>query len=129
MRYLNNPSNIRYCAINHWKGLAGSDNGFCKFDTLELGCRALVVLLRSYIRKGYDTPEKIINRFAPPSENNTCNYISYVCKFISPTMDSKTIITYKSYEFYMLCSAICMFETSTSLSSFYFNTITKNFKL
>lgn len=129
MRYKNNPANIRYAAVNHWKGLEGSDNGFCQFESLELGCRALVVLLRGYIKKGYDTPEKIIKRFAPPVENDTFRYIRFVCGFISPNITPMSTIIYKSYTFNMLCSAICYFETLTHLSSFYFNDIIKNYKL
>ena len=49
MRYKNNPANIRFNKKNNWLGQIGSDNGFCVFDTLEHGLRALIVLLRNYI--------------------------------------------------------------------------------
>lgn len=75
---LNNPLNIRYSPMNSWLGQIGEEKGFCKFDTLEHGYRAALVLLGNYQRKGYDTISKIISRWAPLSENNTEAYIAYV---------------------------------------------------
>lgn len=74
---INNPLNIRFSIMNTWKGQIGFEKGFCKFDTLEHGFRAALVLLCNYHRKGYDSVEKIVTRWAPPSENNTKAYITY----------------------------------------------------
>lgn len=127
MRYLNNPANIRYSYINKWKGQLHPDNGFCTFESLDYGLRALVVLLRGYIKRGFDTPEKIISRFAPSSENNTDNYIRFVCQFLH--IESDTKIKYNSNLFYFLCVAICKFETNTIIGALDIVLIIKTFKL
>lgn len=127
MRYLNNPSNIRYNRLNKWKGLLGVDNGFCTFESLDYGLRALVVLLRGYIKRGFDTPEKIISRFAPSSENDTDIYLRFVCQFLH--IESDTKIKYNSNLFYFLCVAICKFETNTIIGGLDIVLIIKTFKL
>lgn len=73
-----NPLNIRYSRRNMWKGQLGNSHGFCSFISMEYGCRAALVLLRSYIRRGFNTIELIVNRWAPPTENNTEKYIDFV---------------------------------------------------
>lgn len=116
MKYRNNPANIRYSSRNKWIGLIGQSNGFCLFDTFHHGLRALVVLMRRYIND-YDcrTVEKIICRFAPPSENNTRNYVRYVSGvLVRSGLDTDSIQFDERYVF-LLCSSICMMESSTVL--------------
>lgn len=58
------------------------DRSFCQFSELKYGWRAAFYILRKYIEKYQcNTIEKIINRWAPPSENNTVNYIALVCRY------------------------------------------------
>lgn len=73
-----NPLNIRFSPMNSWKGQIGDRKGFCQFDTFYNGCRAALVLLSNYVRKGYATVPQIIARWAPTSENNTKVYIGAV---------------------------------------------------
>lgn len=73
-----NPLNIRFSPMNDWRGQIGCRKGFCQFDSFYNGCRAAMVLLCNYIRKGYDTVPEIISRWAPASENNTKAYINTV---------------------------------------------------
>lgn len=55
------------------------DRTFCQFQTLEHGWRAAFLLLKKYINNyGLCTIEKMIQRWAPPSENATRNYINDV---------------------------------------------------
>lgn len=69
-----------------WKGLRQeqTDSRFCQFVSMKYGWRAALITLRSYItglngkRQPRDTIEKIITRWAPPSENDTENYIKCV---------------------------------------------------
>jgi hypothetical protein len=57
------------------------DAGFCIFDTPENGIRALAKVLRTYqMKHGLCEVETIIDRWAPPEENNTKAYVSAVCK-------------------------------------------------
>lgn len=76
---LNNPFNIRHGS--NWQGLAADqpDPDFCKFVDMKYGIRAGVILLRNYGSKyGLDTVAGIVNRWAPPSENDTAAYIADV---------------------------------------------------
>lgn len=79
----NNPLNIRHGSP--WQGLRTeqTDKEFCQFVSLEYGFRAAFKVIFTYLSKfpRIDTVEKIINRWAPPSENNTEEYILSVCKF------------------------------------------------
>lgn len=76
----NNPGNIR-STNDKWLGKIGQDSrGFVVFDTLPHGYRALYKLLMGYIGKGYNTIDKIINKWAPPTENDTETYINNVVK-------------------------------------------------
>lgn len=77
----NNPGNIRLSA-QRWQGQkpAQADTDFVEFDAPVMGLRALMKLLLGYqLRHGLDTVESILNRFAPPHENATDNYIHAVC--------------------------------------------------
>ncbi|AUX83622.1 internal virion protein with endolysin domain [Escherichia phage YZ1] len=73
----NNPGNIRV-SKDQWEGMTGDDGSFVTFDSPESGVRALGKNLLSYGRQGYDSIEKIINRWAPPNENDTKAYIDSV---------------------------------------------------
>lgn len=77
-----NPLNIRYAARNRWIGLdpvRPNVRGFCRFVSVAHGFRAAIVLLKNYIRRGCNTPRRIIARWAPPSENRTALYVAAVC--------------------------------------------------
>ena len=76
----NNPLNIRI-SNNNWKGkvVPSKDPMFETFESMEYGIRAAFIIIRNYIKKyNLKTVGKIIQRFAPPTENNLLNYISYV---------------------------------------------------
>ena len=78
----NNPLNIRYNAANNWQGkvLPNTDGAFEQFENIAYGYRAAFVLLRNYIKDGYNTIAQIIGRWAPATENNTDGYINRVCQ-------------------------------------------------
>ncbi|MDI7549268.1 hypothetical protein QLY96_20230 [Cronobacter sakazakii] len=76
----NNPGNLEASDSNPWQGQTGSDGRFAKFETPEHGIRALGRNLISYQKQGIDTVNDIINRWAPPEDNNdTASYIQAVC--------------------------------------------------
>ena len=79
----NNPLNIRRVAGTKWKGQAAEqrDKSFVQFESIEYGLRAAFCLLETYRRK-YKAVciEDIINRWAPPSENDTRKYVETVCR-------------------------------------------------
>ena len=76
----NNPLNIRYNQRNQWIGQIGEENGFCVFETPELGFRAAFLILKKYGRKGFNTLPRIIERWAPYIENPTASYIEFIAK-------------------------------------------------
>jgi len=79
----NNPLNIRR-GKDQWKGLRAQqqDAQFCQFETLEYGWRAAFYLLTRTYYHQYRlwTIRQIVNRWAPPNENNTRAYIDNVCR-------------------------------------------------
>lgn len=81
----NNPGNIRV-SQNAWKGkIVGAqkkDKVFEEFVSMAYGYRALLINVRTYIRRdGINTIRGIITRWAPPEDrNNTEGYIKAVCK-------------------------------------------------
>jgi hypothetical protein len=77
---INNPGNIeKTTGLNKWRGEYTCDRArFACFDTMPNGYRAMFVLLRNYINDGYNTITKILNRWAPPFENDTAAYIKNV---------------------------------------------------
>ena len=77
-----NPGNIRITK-DKWQGLRPqqTDKSFFHFTEMKWGYRALIITLQNYHRRhGCRTIADYINRWAPPSENNTGGYISRVCK-------------------------------------------------
>ncbi len=71
-----NPGNIRLG--ESWLGLRmkQTDPDFCQFTSMIYGCRALLKLLRTYVEKrGCTTIRKVVERWAPPSENDTTSYV------------------------------------------------------
>jgi len=79
----NNPGNIRI-GSSAWMGKIpisqNTDGSFEQFTTWIYGVRAMTKLVRNYILDGHNTINKIINRYAPPIENNTNHYISEMVK-------------------------------------------------
>ena len=78
----NNPFNIRKSA-DKWVGLADlqTDPAFCTFEDPAYGIRAgVVILLKYFDRYGLNTVHAILNRFAPPVENDTGAYAYDVAK-------------------------------------------------
>lgn len=77
----NNVLNIRASKSFSWAGQTGATRGFCDFEGIEMCRRAgLYLLMRSYRRAGVVKLEEVIKRWAPPTENNTSNYVDFVCK-------------------------------------------------
>ena len=77
----NNVLNIRTSSSFSWVGQNGSTKGFCNFEGIEMCRRAgLYLLMRSYRRAGVVKLAEVIKRWAPPTENNTSNYVDFVCK-------------------------------------------------
>jgi hypothetical protein len=79
-----NPGNIK---DGPWAqaqpGYIGSDGTFAKFAPGAGAAAQERLLAENYVAKGFDTPAKIINRYAPAGENSGAsisNYIGYVSR-------------------------------------------------
>ena len=93
----NNPFNLE--KGDKWQGLAlpsemtieqKKEKRFCVFKDPTWGIRAGARVLITYQDKhDLDTIEKIMNRFAPPSENDTDSYAAAVARAIGVTVDTK----------------------------------------
>lgn len=79
----NNPGNIRDGTFaQSLPGYVGSNKGFAVFDSVNSGFNALNNLLQNYWNKGLRSVNDIINRWAPPNENNTGNYVNTVSNWL-----------------------------------------------
>jgi hypothetical protein len=59
----------------------GAAGPFVRFSSLAYGLRAAFCILDTYRRKYQDVcVEDIINRWAPPSDNDTRKYVETVCR-------------------------------------------------
>lgn len=93
----NNPGNIEWGSP--WQGLKKrtvNSGRFCEFESPAWGIRAIAVLLITYYDKRkardgskIDTIREVIERWAPPSENNTSAYARAVSNLLGVTPDSK----------------------------------------
>ncbi|EML8439949.1 hypothetical protein WAB32_003313 [Salmonella enterica subsp. enterica serovar Newport] len=109
----NNPGNLEYSKTNPWVGQTGDDGRFAKFETPEHGIRALGRNLLSYQRQGIDTVNDIINRWAPPSDNNdTAAYIKAVCAQLGVT-ENQPLDASNPDTLQALCAAIIKHENGT----------------
>jgi hypothetical protein len=82
----NNPGNIERTGVP-WIGedrtpaARASEHRFCVFKSPEYGFRALVRVLLTYQRKyRLRTVAQMIDRWAPPVENNTGSYVREVAR-------------------------------------------------
>ena len=85
----NNPLNIRHSA-DQWEGAAETqtDKAFVQFKSMAYGYRAAWRTLHTYYKRLKDqkkhfTVENIIHRWAPPTENDTKQYIRTVLSLTS----------------------------------------------
>lgn len=79
-----NPGNIRRTkrqGVYRGERERVTDPDFREFVTMEWGYRAMFVLLNTYqYRYGLRTIKQMIQRWAPPSENNTRLYVDFVSR-------------------------------------------------
>lgn len=107
----NNPGNIRKSHAV-WQGLRKiqDDPEFCQFETPTDGIRCIMKIIMSYGRNhGLNTVRQIINRWAPPNENDTGAYINAVCDSLGVAADD-VIDTEKSGVLVALARAIVRHE-------------------
>lgn len=97
-----NPGNIDRNNIK-WKGMSPDQSGdsrFVVFTDSVWGIRALARVLLTYSRvypqdtpQDIDTVREIINRWAPPVENNTGSYVNAVANAVGAGPDDEIDVT------------------------------------
>lgn len=85
----NNPGNLNYAGQAGATLEDGSGARFAKFGSTAEGVSALARQLQRYGERGLDTVSKIINKYAPSSENNTQAYIDALSKRLGVSGDQK----------------------------------------
>lgn len=83
----NNPLNLERGA--DWDGLTviPMDVRFASFVSPAFGFRAAYITLIQYLKRGDDTIEKIINKWAPSHENDSKNYAEFVANKMGVDVD------------------------------------------
>lgn len=93
-----NPGNIRR-TYERWEGMAfdqSKDAEFVVFNAPIYGLRALMIVLRNYQKRhNLRTIDAIINRWAPPVENDTTGYVWHVSKVMRVDPDTELTLTDK----------------------------------
>jgi hypothetical protein len=109
----NNPGNMRYNPA--FKGVTGKDSrGFAIFKTHYHGLRAMRILLQNYVKKGFNTIDKIINRYAPAADQNKPDiYAAFVSQKTGIARD--TIL--KADQVEKLIPAMVQMETGKTVSA------------
>ena len=109
----NNPGNIRF-GKSVWLGsVKGSDPAFVTFSEMRYGVRAMALLLLHYQKHyGDKTIRQLINRWAPPVENDTGAYVNHVA-LICDAQPSAPYDLMLSDNLFYLVSAIILHENGT----------------
>lgn len=96
----NNPGNIRWGSP--WQGLVKNgklqDASFCLFTDAAYGIRAIAATLITYYDKRkakdgskIDSIREVIERWAPPNENDTPAYANQIARVLQVSPDSETL--------------------------------------
>lgn len=85
----NNPGNLNFAGQSGAVLEGGKNARFAKFGSTAEGVSALAKQLNRYGERGLDTIKKIINTYAPSSENNTQAYIDALSKRLGVSGDQK----------------------------------------
>jgi len=105
----NNPLNIRHNKDKFQGEVTGTDKSFKTFSCLPYGYRAGFVILHTYLMHGTNTIEKIVSRWAPPSENDTAKYITTV-EMYSGISRHKELTVSDGSDYILIVSAMSFME-------------------
>lgn len=104
----NNPLNLRI-SKNAWIGILTSQDGvFEYFQNNFFGYRAAYLCLKKHHNRGCDTIAKLINKWAPPVENNTNAYIEFVSEQMG--IDANVKLQWSYDVVFLLMYYMCVFE-------------------
>ena len=127
------PSGVTYAVFNKNFGniknkgkiyngeISANESTYKKFRTWQYGAAALIAHVQRYIKGVFvgklDTISLIINTYAPPSENNTAYYISFVERETGINRNTKLNANDKE-TMWKICDAIAKMEDRTAAKNF-----------
>ena len=103
----NNPGNLRFVGQ---KGATQGEGGFARFSSPEAGYKALQAQIKLDASRGH-TLQSFINKYAPPSENNTSQYLSQISQKLGLKPNTKI----STIDLNKLASLIAQKESSTKI--------------
>jgi hypothetical protein len=81
-----NPFDLEHAGIP-WQGMTGTDGPFCVFADDAHGLRAgFRDLHTAWLRDGKRNIAAIVTAYAPPSENDTADYVAHVGSSMTETL-------------------------------------------
>jgi hypothetical protein len=108
-----NPGNIRRSDVVYKGERESSDYSFKQFTSMAYGFRALFVLLRTYeVIYHLNTLQSMLNRYAPPTENDTTSYVAFVSGR-TRIADISTIDTLNAKQMIPIATAIARMENGS----------------
>lgn len=108
-----NPGNIRNSSVRYLGEKESTDIAYKQFESMAWGFRAMFVLLHTYqVRYGLKTLQQMIERYAPPSENDTTGYVSYITRR-TRIADISTVDTHSEKQMIPLVTAMAVMENGT----------------
>ena len=121
----NNPFNLKKGST--WKGErpAQSDPTFEEFTSMEMGIRAGLKLIRNHVtgfdgkRKPMNSIAKLIAVWAPPTENNTVEYVRTVSR-LSGIPKTRTIFPDDRRSLLAIAKAMTRVECGVDIPMSYF---------
>jgi len=110
----NNPGNIRKGSKKIWLGEVwpSQDASFSQFMTMAYGVRALLIDLVNKHKQGLNTVQKIIYKYAPPTENYSARYAKYVADAMGLTVTEPFDMT--EANLLKFAKAVARFENGTA---------------
>lgn len=127
----NNPGNIEKTSVV-WDGEVrpGSDERFCEFETMVMGCRALIKTLVTYHKKHHcSSVRQIITRWAPPTENNVAAYMKHVASAIGKDIDETILFDFDPTYYLAIAKVIARHENGVDAMAISSDTWEEAFKL
>lgn len=109
-----NPGNIRQSDVAYTGEVEPSkDPAFKQFRTMPYGYRAMFVLLHTYsVKYHLKTLRQMIERYAPPVENDTTEYVNFVSNR-TKVADISTVDTMNERQMIPIVAAMARVENGS----------------
>lgn len=109
-----NPGNIRQSDVAYTGEVEPSkDPAFKQFRTMSHGYRAMFVLLHTYsVKYHLKTLREMIERYAPPVENDTTEYVNFVSSR-AKVADISTVDTMNECQMIPIVAAMARVENGS----------------